>query len=373
MSKLIDIVVSGTICLDILPRMAGVPVEDLPTPGRLFEIGPLDVSTGGAVSNTGIALYQLGADVRLMSSVGDDMLGQIIIQIIKGRDPRLSDLITVHTGEASSYTIVLSPDNVDRIFLHNSGVSARHSAEDVNYDLLKQARLFHMGYPPTIPPLIENEGAALAAMYRRAKATGVTTSMDMSMPDPEGPSGQIDWPPVVRNTLPFVDIFVPSINEIVFMLRRSDYDRWDGEISANVDADYLAELAEDLIAQGVVVAGFKLGSRGIYLHSTSDRSQFERLNRLNLNINDWAGKRVYHPAFEVEVVGTTGAGDAAYAGLLAAMLRGLPPEEAARTACAVGACNVEALDATSGIRTWQATQARLDAGWPALAIRVPGL
>lgn len=40
-----------------------------------------------------------------------------------------------------------------------------------------------------------------------------------------------------------------------------------------------------------------------------------------------------------------GAGDAAYAGLLAAMLRGLPPQAAAEMACAVGACCVEAPDA----------------------------
>ena len=38
-------------------------------------------------------------------------------------------------------------------------------------------------------------------------------------------------------------------------------------------------------------------------------------------------------------------------------------------ACAVGACNVEATDATSGIQNWEATQRRLDSGWEVMAFR----
>jgi sugar/nucleoside kinase (ribokinase family) len=73
------------------------------------------------------------------------------------------------------------------------------------------------------------------------------------------------------------------------------------------------------------------------------------------------------------VVGTTGAGDAAYAGLLAALYHGLDPAAVVQWAAAVGACNVETADATSGIRTWAATQARLEANWPLSPARVPGL
>ena len=60
-----------------------------------------------------------------------------------------------------------------------------------------------------------------------------------------------------------------------------------------------------------------------------------------------AGAQIWHPAFQVDVAGTTGAGDAAYAGLLAALMRGLEPEACARMACAVAACNIEAADATT--------------------------
>ncbi len=78
----------------------------------------------------------------------------------------------------------------------------------------------------------------------------------------------------------------------------------------------------------------------------------------------------YHPAFAVNVAGTTGAGDAAYAGFLLAMIRGLPPSESLRWACAVGACCVEAVDAISGIQSWNAIQVRLESGWKSLEKRL---
>ncbi len=51
---------------------------------------------------------------------------------------------------------------------------------------------------------------------------------------------------------------------------------------------------------------------------------------------------MWAPCFDVEVVGTTGSGDATIAGFLSALLRDASPEEAMTMAVAVGACNVEA-------------------------------
>jgi sugar/nucleoside kinase (ribokinase family) len=92
------------------------------------------------------------------------------------------------------------------------------------------------------------------------------------------------------------------------------------------------------------------------------------------NLTAWSGRELWGPVFETTVVGTTGAGDAAIAGLLAALLRGLGPIEAITVANAVGACNVEAPDAVSGIRAWAETLARIEAGWPrrTLLIDTPG-
>ena len=194
------------------------------------------------------------------------------------------------------------------------------------------------------------------------------TSLDMTLPDPAGAAGRVNWRTLLERTLPFVDIFVPSIEEILYMLRRTDYDKWQADPMQHISLAYLCDLADELFDMGSsAVVGFKLGAFGIYLQTgTADCSR--RLERLPINYGEWVNKRIWHPAFEVEVAGTTGAGDLAYAGLLVAMLKGYTLEDCARWACAVGACNVEAADATSGVQSWDAIQERLDQGWKTISI-----
>ncbi|MFN8451760.1 MAG: PfkB family carbohydrate kinase [Anaerolineae bacterium] len=68
---------------------------------------------------------------------------------------------------------------------------------------------------------------------------------------------------------------------------------------------------------------------GIYIR-TSSAENVNRLARLPIRIDEWANRQVWHPAFAVNVAGTTGAGDSAYAGFLTAMLKGLSVDDAAR-------------------------------------------
>ena len=367
----IDIIVSGHLCLDLLPRMAHVPLAALSSPGRLFEVGALDYATGGSVSNTGLALRQLGLNVRLMALVGEDLIGQAVISLLRARDAALTEQIIAQPGYPTSYTIVLAPERVDRIFLHCTGTNDVFGAANVDFALLPQARLFHLGYPPLLPQLYAEDGTQLETIYRQAYATGVITSLDMALPDPDGPSGQADWVRIFERTLPYLDIFLPSIEEIIYALRKPDFLAWRGNLKSFLTAQYLSHLADEILAGGAAVVGFKLGELGLYL-KTGRRDRLERLRRLGIAPDEWADREIYAPAFEVEVVGTTGAGDSAYAGFLAAALRGLSPEEAVRWSCAVGACNVEAADATSGVRTWEATSARLAAGWNTRTERLAG-
>jgi sugar/nucleoside kinase (ribokinase family) len=352
--------------------MGNVPLDEFASPGRLFEVGRLDISTGGAVSNTGLALHQLGVNVRLMATVGDDLVGRVVIAFLKDRDPMLSELITVRPDQPSGYTIVLTPQKADRIFLHNPGSCATFSVNDLDFSLVGKAKLFHLGYPPVLPRLIAHNGENLENLYQQAKATGVVTSMDMAVPDPQGPSGQANWERILTRVLPYVDIFLPSIEEILFMLRRADFDAWQHQILSHLTADYLASLADELIGMGSVIVGFKLGEMGLYLQ-TADKTQFIRLERLPLHVPDWANICRWSPAYQVDVVGTTGAGDSCYAGFLTALLRGMKPGEAARWACAVGACAIEAADATNGVRSWEETQKRMESGWATRNLCLPGM
>jgi sugar/nucleoside kinase (ribokinase family) len=367
-----EIIAAGHLCLDIFPHMETVPLASLGTPGKLFETGPMAFSTGGSVGNTGLALHQIGTPVRLMAGVGDDLIGRAVCDVLERYGQGLSDSVRLLPDQPSSYTIVLAPQKVDRIFLHCPGANCTFDSTSVDYELLRGMKLFHLGYPALLPALYADDGAELTAIYRQAKATGVITSMDMALPDPNGPSGQADWAGIFARTLPYVDVFVPSLEESLFCLRRPQYEAWRGALFQQVTLGYLDGLADELLAMGVAIAGFKLGEYGLYLKA-ADATQLAPLAaRLGIDAARWSHARVYHPAFQVEVVGTTGAGDSAYAALLTALLKRLAPDAAAQMACAVGACNVEAADATSGVRSWAATEARLAAGWPLRAERVGG-
>src|SRR5256885_785390 len=82
----------------------------------------------------------------------------------------------------------------------------------------------------------------------------------------------------------------------------------------------------------------------------------------------WRGRELLAPCFEAAVAGTTGSGDATIAGLLTALLAGETPEDALLDAVGVGACSVEAVDATSGIPSWQAVRERIRVGWRQAAL-----
>ncbi len=366
MNKLFDVVVCGHLCLDLLPQMNHLPLNVLSSPGQLFEVGNLQLSTGGAVSNTGLALHRLGVDVRLMAKVGDDFIGRATLDFLRTRDSVLIEALKVDPSQGSAYTIVLEPEHVDRIFLHCTGPNQTFSSSDIDFDIVAQARLFHLGYPTLLPHFLEDEGRELSNLFYQVQQRGVITSMDMTLPDPDGVGGKVDWQRFLQRVLPYVDIFVPSLDEALFMLRRADYDRFKESFVVREKRDYIHSLADELLALGdCALIGFKLGEAGLYLRSNRQM----RLSSLmqKIDITTWTQKEVWQPAFEVSVSGTTGAGDAAYAGLIAALLRGGSIEDAARMAAAVGACCVEAPDATSGIQTWEATQQRINQGWLTLS------
>jgi sugar/nucleoside kinase (ribokinase family) len=194
----------------------------------------------------------------------------------------------------------------------------------------------------------------------------------MSLTDPNGAGGQTNWRMLLERTLPHVDIFMPSIDEILFMLRRSDYDEWQGQFLEHISLGYLDELVDELFSLGgSSVVGVKLGEYGMYVR-TGNAASIQRLARIPVDVNEWASKRIWHPAFDVDVIGTTGAGDSAYAGFLTAMLHGLSAEKAVEWACAVGACCVETADATSGVQSWEATRRRLESGWQTRSRRLSG-
>jgi len=365
-----DIIVAGHICLDVIPtfnQFQGTLQENL-IPGKLIDVGSAVTATGGPVSNTGLALYRLGMSTGLMGKVGDDMFGQRIIEVLRGYSDDLADSMVVDPNATTSYTIVISPPGVDRLFFHDAGANHTFAGSDVQLEGEQSAKIFHFGYPPLMRRMYADGGKELREVMKRAKDAGFTTSMDMAYPDPNSEPGRVDWVTVLGNVLPFVDVYVPSFDETLFMVDRALHDKLNaeagGNLAAHVGIDVIAETAEKLLNMGAKVVGLKLGDQGFYLRTTADEAAIAGMGRgAPPNAANWTGRELLAPIFKTEVVGTTGSGDATIAGFLAAMLNNMTIEEAAISAVGVGACNVEAADSVSGIPAWDVVQERIKAGW----------
>ena len=364
---MIEVVAAGHLCLDIIPQL---PEGAQFIAGRMVEAGPALFSTGGAVSNTGLALHRLGVRVCLAGRTGDDPFGHMVRAIIGRHGNSLTDTIGVNAGESTSYTIILSPPGDDRTFIHHPGSNATFSAADVADAWLAEARLLLFGSPPLMERMYRNEAAELLRLLQRAKTAGAATAIDMTMIDLNGATGRADWRAILQRVLPLTDLFLPSIEELLQMLAPHHYRRLaaTGDVIERIATDEVAALGRELLGYGAALVTVKCGRRGMYL-CTADAARFAALGRgAPDSITSWANRELWVPCYATEVAGTTGAGDATIAGLIMGLLRGFDLPAALRAAAAVGACCVEAHDAISGIRDWPATQARIAAGWPRLLL-----
>jgi len=350
-----QIIVAGHICLDVIPDLKNIN-ENLNTilkPGKLINVGPATTSTGGPVSNTGLALHRLGIPTGLMGKVGNDAFGDVIIKTISSYNSDLAKDMIVINGVNTSYTLVLNPKDTDRMFLHYTGANDTFENIDVNFSNISKGKIFHFGYPPLMRQMYLQNGTELVKLMKRAKQFGLITSLDMAYPDPKSEAGQIDWKELLRNVLPHIDIFLPSMDEIVFMLKYENF------INSKI-----SDIAKTLLDMGAGIVGLKLGDSGFYLRTSSNKEKLKFLRKCGYtDITSWACRELLSSCFKVNVVGTTGAGDSTIAGFLAALFKKLGVTDAINSAVAVGACNVEALDAVAGIPSWEIVQSRIADGW----------
>lgn len=374
----VSAIAAGHICLDVIPNMDHLPegqFGSLFLPGHLIDVGPAAFSTGGPVSNTGLALYRLGVPTTLVGKVGADMFGQIVTRLVENYNPALAEGLVQSAESPTSYSVIINPPGTDRIFLHCPGANDTFCADDIDWNLLESVSLFEFGYPPLMRRMYADGGEELTKVLSRAKATGVTTALDMAFPDPFSPAGKAPWNEILRRALPFADLFLPSVEEILFMLRRETYDRLanespGGKVVAGITPELLSDLAGELMGLGARIVVLKLGDRGLYLRTGTEEQVRSMGRAAPADAAAWANQEIWSPCFKVHVAGTTGSGDATIAGFLSALLRDFSPRRAATAAVAVGACNVEAPDALSGLRSWEETLARVSAGWDRLPVHL---
>lgn len=319
MAPVASVLVAGHVCLDLTPQLGAPPMIE---PGALADVGPLAVAPGGSVANTGGVLVELGVGVRAQADVGDDGLADLLVALLRARGIDGDELRRV--AGSTSYSIVVQPPGRDRTFWHHVGANAGFDGSAVRFD---GERILHVGYPPLLPALARDAGAPLVALFGRALGAGLTTSLDLAVVDGPDDASRRHWDEMLRAAMPVTDIVSPSHDDLESALG----------LAAPRAADDVLAAAQDLVARGAAIAVVSAGERGLAL-ATAGRERFDRAGVVVAGLGSgWHDRAMFLPARRVEVAATTnGAGDAATAGLVAALLDGAAPvaalERAAQTA-----------------------------------------
>lgn len=313
MSALPGVLCFGNLVVDTL---AG------PVPGELrwdatVWVKTLDQQVGGNGASTCYALAKLGVPVRLVGAVGDDVFGEFVIRRLAEAGAETSHIARLDALTPASIAIVR--EDGARALVHRPGASALVFAElpELTSALTAGCTVFHLANPFSMPHMRVHAAEAM----RRARGAGLFTTMDTGW-DSRG-----EWMRVVGPALPFTDLVFTNKEEAC-------------TLTGCADAE---SAAHALRAGGAGSVAVKMGRHGCLLIAGSETTHV--------------------PAFAVEALDTTGAGDCFAGGFLAARQRGLDVRECARFGNAVAAFSVQKMGATTGVRTFDET-----ADWMATAV-----
>ena len=290
-----EVLCAGIVVADAIAS----PVDELPEPGLLALVDSVLLATGGCALSTATALAELGTATALCGCVGRDLMGDVL-----RREAQARGLDTEHlrgSDELTSASLVLDASDGARTFFHNPGASAALRPEHIEAALGSATRWLHVGGALVLPGL---DGQPLAGVLERARARGITTSLD---PVHDATGG---WERV-HPSLPHLDLICPNLVEARGIT---------GQESAEDCARWLRD-------RGVGRVAVKLGRDGAYA--------------LDEQTAEWL------PAFAVDTRDETGAGDAFAAGLIHGLLQDWPLERAVRLGNAVGALSTRGLGASS--------------------------
>lgn len=368
--KALDAVVAGLTCLDMTPVFVTPEIEEIGEiliPSRTLMIGKADIHCGGCVSNTGLAMKIFGSNVRLMGKVGNDEFGQIVLK--QYRQFTSTESMIVSETEGTAYSVVLAPSGIDRIFLHYPGGNDTFCAKDIDYDLAAQARLFHFGYPQAMKQMYLNEGEELVSMFKRIREAGTATSLDTCGIDEHAEAAGKDWRLLLKRVMPYVDFFVPSAEELCYMMDKKRFQQWEKRAEGKDLASILSEadvepLADELLSWGAKVVMIKCGSAGLYFSTASREALAEVGEPLRKEVKDWNDVRHFEKCFKPhKILSATGAGDTCIAAFLTSILRGCGWEQCVQYAAAAGAACLETYDALGGLPSFEELGEKIAAGW----------
>jgi sugar/nucleoside kinase (ribokinase family) len=304
-----SIVTLGVHIVDILGRH----IERIPSGQNIDLIDEIRMTVAGTAAGTAVDLAKLGVDVVTMGAIGQDELGNFIVNTMQHYGIRTDSLVR-KPGVQTSATLLPIRPNGERPALHVLGCNAHLSIEDVDWDAIKAADYLHFGGTYLLPKL---DGAPMAEILRFAKAHDTVTSVDiLAVP-------RDDMFSVIEPSLPYIDYFMPGIEEAAMI--------------AGLPVEQTNDIVRFFLDKGLSHAVFTMGARGSIVAAH--------------NSDDW----VRVPAFRAHVVDSTGCGDAYCAGFLVGLSKGWDIATCARFGSAAAALVITGLGSDAGIVDFEST------------------
>jgi len=284
----------GVHVLDVLVR----PVERIPEGQGGDLVEQIRITAAGSAGGTALVLAKLGAEARSAGAIGTDAAGDMLLSLL-ARDGVDTSLLVRRSDAQTSATVLPIRPNGDRPALHVVGANATYGPDDVDWDAVADCTHLHLGGPEFMG------GEAAAQILSRAREGGAVTSADILAPG----EGLLDW---IDGALPELDYLLPNAEQVLALTGKDD----------------LADGCRDLVSRGAGCVAATRGADGVL-------------------IVDGEGEESV-PAFEVEVVDTTGCGDAFSAGFLRGLSLGRSRREAAVLGCATAAQVAQGLGTDHG-------------------------
>lgn len=280
----VEIAVVGVHVLDT--HVIGITSIPEGSQGQLVET--IKVSPAGTAGGTAIVLSRLGAKVRSFGAIGADAMGDTLLGMLSREGVDVGGLVRTTAGQTSASVIPVRP-NGDRPAWHCVGANAAFTLEDLDLEQVIRSSHLHLGGPEFLG------GPAASELLQYAKANGLSTSVDILA---AGDPGLLQW---IAEALPYTDYLLPN----------------DEQVLGFTGAPDLLTGAQRLLAAGPACLAVTQGSKGALIVSNEESIEV--------------------PAFAIDVVDTTGCGDAFSAGFILGRALGRDLREAARLGCATAA------------------------------------
>ncbi|NBP43300.1 MAG: sugar kinase [Actinobacteria bacterium] len=304
MAKVISI---GVHILDVLGRY----VSAIPEGQGIALIDEIRITAAGTAAGTSVDLAKLGCEVIAVGAVGNDEMGSILIGILD-RYGITTKYMVKKEGVQTSGTMLPIRPNGERPALHVMGANAYLTRSDIPFHLFAKGDFVHVA---GFYLMSKFDGDDTVETLRHAKAAGATTTMDILGVKQERMAEKI------LPCMPFLDFFMPNLEEAQMITGLSDPE----------------QMCSFFLEAGAKHVVLKMGARGSLLIGAD-------------------GSRVRVPAYKVEVVDTTGCGDAWSAGFIAGLSRNLSLSEAAHLGSACGSLVASGLGSDAGIIDYESTQ-----------------